>query len=53
MGISQFFYILEVKTSRKISSNLQVQMAFIFGVKIETEVHLYMPWQGLKIPILS
>lgn len=28
-------------------------MAFIFGVKMETKVHLYMPWQRLQILILS
>lgn len=30
-----------------------VHMAFITGVKMETKVDLYMPWQGLQILVLS
>lgn len=49
---SILFYTGGEKSKRKIPNNT-VQIAFIFGVEKSTEVHIYMPWQGLEILVLG
>lgn len=51
--ISYFVNILEVKRVKENPQQQAAQMALIFSVKMETEVHWSLTWQGVKILIPS